>query len=284
MRIVVTGASGLTGAEIARGLVRCGHEVVGVTRRAACVPQLAAHGIVPEVADLEEPRALAHCLPGADALVHVAGIRFGPAVAAAPLRDLRRVVVISSAAVHSRLRASAADYLRSEEVIRRSWPDVLVIRPTMIYGSYRDRNVHRVISFARRWRALPVPAGARGLLQPIHYRDLASAVVALVAGRDTGIVEAGGPEALTIGDAGAAILAALGLPGRIIPVPYGAMVSAAQLVDVLLHTRWAEKVTRTTEDRTVDNTRLLALTGLALRTFTQGVEEEVAEMRDAGLL
>ena len=54
---------------------------------------------------------------------------------------------------------------------------VTVLRPTLIYGSGRDSLSH-LAGFARRSRLLPLPAGARGLRQPVHVQDVAAAVLA----------------------------------------------------------------------------------------------------------
>ena len=52
-----------------------------------------------------------------------------------------------------------------------------VLRPTLIYGNGRDRNLSRLVAAARRWRVLPLPANARGLRQPVHVEDVAAAVL-----------------------------------------------------------------------------------------------------------
>ena len=54
---------------------------------------------------------------------------------------------------------------------------VTVLRPTLIYGSGRD-SLSRLAGLARRVRVLPMPAGARGLRQPVHVADVAAAVLA----------------------------------------------------------------------------------------------------------
>ena len=43
-----------------------------------------------------------------------------------------------------------------------------IFRPTLIYGTGRDRSLAPIARFARRWRVLPLPVGARGLRQPVH--------------------------------------------------------------------------------------------------------------------
>lgn len=53
-----------------------------------------------------------------------------------------------------------------------------LLRPTLIWGRGRDRNLGRWVALARRWPWLPLPRTATGLRQPIHADDVAAAVLA----------------------------------------------------------------------------------------------------------
>ena len=55
-----------------------------------------------------------------------------------------------------------------------------ILRPTMIYGEGRDRNVASIARVIRRFRAFPVAGRARGRRQPLHVDDLARAIVACI--------------------------------------------------------------------------------------------------------
>jgi uncharacterized protein YbjT (DUF2867 family) len=279
VRIVVTGAAGLTGGAIVRELLRRGHEVVGTTSSTQRVRAIAELGAEPAVVDNDDPGSLAAAIAPAEALVHVAGIRWGERIAASGVERLSRVVVISTAAIYASGHPSAAIYLRGEAALRGSAPGALFVRPTMIYGSPRDRNVHRVIAFARRWRSLPLPDGGHARIQPIHYEDLARATAALVGTSASGVVDAGGPAPLTLAQAARAIFEALGRPAVLLRVPTAAALPVARIVDAATGSRWAERLLRSREDRVVDNGRLLELTGVTLRSFHEGARDEVAEMR-----
>lgn len=269
MRIVLTGATGLLGGELARLLVAAGHDVLRVARTAT--PGRAA-------IDCRDAAALAAVLNGRDVLVHSAGISLGVAVAEA-LRQapIGRVVAISSAAVSSRSRASAATYRAGEEALATAHPGALFVRPTMIYGSARDRNVHHAIDFARRFHFLPIVGDGAARIQPIHFRDLAAAVVELVANDASGVVHAGGAAAIPLREAAGAILEALGCKRRVARVPHGLARAAAAVGERATRRRIVERVDRMLEERTVDNTRLLALTSARPRDFPSGVRDQVRE-------
>lgn len=276
MIVAVTGAGGLTGGAVVAELAARGVRVRAIVRAAGRVHE----AFETRVADLCDPGAAERALAGADVLIHVAGITLGPVLARLPaLARARRVVVVSSAAVRSRHRASAALYRAGEDALRAVRPDVTVVRPTMIYGSVRDRNVHHAIAFARRFRVLPLFGDGTARLQPIHYADVAAAVAALAEVGEPGTtIEAGGGAPVTLEDAARAIFAALGLRPRLMRLPLGPSAAVAMALERRRDGRIAERILRFAEDRTVDNAMLLAATGVRPRQFARGVADEVREM------
>lgn len=271
MRLVVTGAAGLTGGAVARQLAERGHEVTGIVRREG---QRSGGGATAH-ADVADAGAIRPLLEAADACIHVAGIQLGESLAAAGAGS-RRLVVVSSAGIYSRHGASPAIYDRHESALRARAASCVVVRPTMIYGSSRDRNVHHVLAFARRYRFLPLVGGGGSLIQPIHYLDLAEALVRLVEGDATGIVDAGGGSAITIREAALCIFRAIGVKPRLVPVPLAPALGFARIVDAVRRSRWSERLERLAEDRSVDNARLIALTGRVPRDLPTGLRGMVA--------
>ena len=280
MTIVVTGAGGLTGGEIARRLVGQGKDVIAVSRREAGIA-----GATSAIGDAGDPVFMAERLGGADALVHVAGILEGPRLARTPgFASMRRVVVMSSAGVYSKHRASAALYLAGERALADAFPRALFLRPTMIYGSSRDRNIHHVIRFAHRFGVLPQIGDGHARLQPIHYEDLAAAAVALLSTDRSGTVDAGGAAPMALSALLREVFAALERPARVVRLPVTVTLLAARLVDLAGTRRMTERIERMSEERTVDNAGLAAAVGLRPRPFEQGVRDEVEAMRTDGTL
>lgn len=52
-----------------------------------------------------------------------------------------------------------------------------ILRPTLIYGLGRDKNVSAIAGFIRRFAFFPVFGEARGLRQPVHAQDVASCCI-----------------------------------------------------------------------------------------------------------
>jgi nucleoside-diphosphate-sugar epimerase len=96
-----------------------------------------------------------------------------------------------------------------------------VLRPTLVYGSARDRNLSRIVQVAQRFGRIVLPRDATGLRQPVHAHDLADAAfrcIDIVAtfGRTYALP---GGETLSYRDMVARVLAAVQPPPRLHEVP-----------------------------------------------------------------
>jgi uncharacterized protein YbjT (DUF2867 family) len=180
MKIILTGATGFTGSrtlpllrEIAQ--VRC---LVRTEQQAA---SLRTAGIEAVLGDLSDSVGFEQACAGCDALVNIASLGFGHGpgiVAAAERAGIKRAVFVSTTAIFTRLNApSKARRVAAEEAIGASSLRWTILRPTMIYGSGRDRNICRLIKFLRFSPVLPVFGPGTALMQPIFVDDLASGIV-----------------------------------------------------------------------------------------------------------
>lgn len=271
MTTLVTGAGGLLGGEVVRALSASGERVRALVRTQR--PVDGAAEIV--LGDVDDESALSVAISGCDTLMHVAGVLHGPALArASRIGEPRVVVVVSSAGVRTQQRASAAVYRAGEIAIRSVRPDAIIVRPTMIYGSDRDRNVHHVISFAARFRWLPLFGDGAARIQPIHYADLAEALSRMVRATAGSELDAAGPVPITMRHAAELIFDALDLRPRFLRLPLRVSATIAGLMGP----RARERVLRFAEDRVGDPSRMIELTGIVPRPFPEGVMAEVRQM------
>lgn len=143
-----------------------------------------------------------------------------------------RVVALGSTSVHGKAdspdageRALARTLREAEHrlatVAAGRGCALTLLRPTLLYGLGRDRNLSRLVALARRWRFLPLPFRAGGLRQPVHVADVAAAVLhALRAARPCpGHFDLPGGETLPFDEMARRALAA-GAPGaRLVRIP-----------------------------------------------------------------
>lgn len=144
----------------------------------------------------------------------------------------RRVVALSSTSRFTKLGSSeladsdVAVRLAQGEADLKAWANEnhvewVVLRPTLIYGFGRDKNLSEIARFIRRFSFFPVIANATGLRQPIHAQDVAFACVAALRQRAAAnrAYNIAGQEALPYQEMVRRIFVASGLRPRLITIP-----------------------------------------------------------------
>ena len=181
MKVFVTGGTGFTGSHVVPLLLKNGYEVRCLYRPGSDRSVLQQPEIDWVVGDLSDSQALSTLMQGTDALVNVASLGFGHAdsiLRAAKEAGVRRAVFVSSTAIFTQLNArSKTVRVAAEIAIESSGLKYTVLRPTMIYGSPRDRNMWRLIRFMRVSPVVPVFGDGNYLQQPIYVGDVAQAIV-----------------------------------------------------------------------------------------------------------
>jgi uncharacterized protein YbjT (DUF2867 family) len=189
MRLFVTGGTGFTGSRVVPLLLKEGYQVRCLHRRdsdRSYFPQ-------PEIdwveGDLSISQTLATAMKGADALVNIVSLGFGHAdsiLRAAKEAGIRRAIFISTTAIYTQLNArSKSVRLAAEQAIQTSGLEYTILRPTMIYGSRRDRNMWRLIQWMRVIPIVPVFGDGNYLQQPIYVEDVAQAVLSCLQNNQT---------------------------------------------------------------------------------------------------
>jgi uncharacterized protein YbjT (DUF2867 family) len=195
--VVVAGASGNVGGEVARALVARGVPVRGLVRdpgRADLTP-----GVEPVVADLDRPDTLRPALDGAAAAFLLPGFSDMPGVVAR-VRDagVRRVVLLSGTSAEEGDRDDAiTQYMReSEAAVRDGGVAWTILRPSGFMTN--------ALPWADQIRAgdvvrAPFPHVRIAVIDPADIGAVA-AVALLDGGYEGRALRLSGPEALTPGD------------------------------------------------------------------------------------
>ena len=97
----------------------------------------------------------------------------------------------------------------------------VILRPTLIYGLGRDKNIAEIARFIRRFGFFPLFGKANGLRQPIHAADVGGTCLdALQASCAANrVYNISGGETLTYRDMVARIFTALGRRPRLLTIP-----------------------------------------------------------------
>ncbi len=290
MRVLLTGATGLLGGSLLEILLAAGHDVRCLVRRdSPNASRLDGTGAEVFRGDAGSEADLYGALGGTDAFLHVAGIEYSPAVVAAARRSgVGRFVVVGSTSAHSAYAFRSGPKLEMEEVVRSSGLAWTIARPTMIYGSERDKNVHRLLRFLDRWPVFPMFGPGTNLWQPVYHTDCATGILEILARPETvhESYDLPGARPLTYLDLVKTAATALGRGPRIVRIPIEparrALVAAERLhlplpID-------SGQVTRLREDKAYPYEDARRDLDYAPRPFSEGVALEVARLRKLGML
>jgi uncharacterized protein YbjT (DUF2867 family) len=290
MRILLTGATGLLGGALLELLLARGHETRCLVR--ADSPNTSRldrerveilHGDAARVEDLYR------ALRGADAFLHVAGIQYAPPVVRAAGRaGVKRVLIVGSTSAHSAYAYRSGPKVRMEELVRGSGLAWTILRPSMIYGSERDRNVHRLLRFLDRSPVFPIFGSGTNLWQPVYHEDCALGVFEALQ-RPISVrrsYDLPGAEALAYLDLVKTAAAALGRSPRIVRLPIEPVrlgLAAAERLRLPMPFD-SGQVMRLREDKAYPYERARRDLDYTPRSFKEGVALEVGRLRDLGMV
>jgi len=181
MKIFVTGATGFTGSRVVPLLLKSGYAVRCLYRVSSDRSPLNGLNIEWVLGDVSDTESLTSAMQGTDVLVNIASLGFGHAdsiIRAAKDAGIKRAIFISTTAIFTQLNAPSKKVrVAAELAVETSGPNYTILRPTMIYGSPRDRNMWRLIKFMRLSPIVPIFGDGKYLQQPIFVDDVAAAVL-----------------------------------------------------------------------------------------------------------
>jgi nucleoside-diphosphate-sugar epimerase len=282
MRIVVFGAGGFVGGWICEQLTQHDHiEQIACVRKWASSVRLARRGIEIRQLDLENTQGLPAILAGADAVINAAMLppQLEPGLvvglhSACVLAGVRRLVQFSSAALYGNLvgavdesiapapvdnysRGKAEMEQRLAEASKASDMQVVILRPSIIYGSFSEgwtvRYVERIVK--GRWKSLG--RHGTGMCNLIHAQDVARAAIAAATNdiaKGVHILNLNGPDEVTWNEYIQRLGDQLEVPNRSIQnvSRFRMMTSVADVLRIFAKWNWVRSLYRRSQGITRD--------------------------------
>ena len=242
--VLVAGASGILGREVARLLHEEGHRVKTFSRNPARTQAL--QGIADEIAtgDATNPESLGGVFEGVDAVISCLGspvtftvggdrrsFREVDTVAtrnllqAAQEAGVGRFVYVS---VHVQPDYAHTAYIRAHEevvsALSKSHISFGVVRPTGIFPIFEP-----FLAMAR-WGVAWIPGNGRALTNPVHPLDVAEACLEVLTLGNSVSVSVGGPDIITREEIARMAFEAVGKKARILHIPRFLLLGAAAVV------------------------------------------------------
>jgi nucleoside-diphosphate-sugar epimerase len=204
---LVTGATGFIGGHLVRKLAALGESVRCLVRRQTALPP----GVETAIGDLVSGHGLVDSLRGVDSVIHLAGVTkalraedyyTGNARATETLvralsgRAVRLVHVSSLAAIGPSsdgtpvgedaephpLTNYGRSKLEAERVVRRLFPEAVIVRPPVVYGP-RDTDVFPLLKSISKGLILEISGGERWF-SAIYVEDLVEGLLAAAHSRN----------------------------------------------------------------------------------------------------
>jgi uncharacterized protein YbjT (DUF2867 family) len=212
--VTVFGGSGFVGRYVVQALARTGCRVRVAVRRPDLANFLQPLGGIGQIhavqANLRYEASIRRAVEGADGVINLVGILqqsgkqtfsalqgAGAGVVARLAREAGARAFVQMSAIGAN-RLSKSGYARSkaegEELVRRSFPGAVILRPSIIFGP-EDDFFNRFGAMARISPLMPLIGGGKTRFQPVYVADVAQAIMAGLDGRaKPGLTyELGGP-------------------------------------------------------------------------------------------
>lgn len=290
MSLLVTGATSHLGLHLVRRLLEEGQKVRCFVRNTSDRGPLQGLQVEWAMGDVMNVTFLIQAMEGVSCLFSLTPIKFAPLILEACQREgLKRVIFMSSTRRFTNFPCrSSQEVIEAERLIEGSGLHYTILRPTMIYGDERDKNMTRLIFFIARFGFFPILGNGRSKFQPVWVEDLVEAIIR--AWRDEKTIgkayNLAGKAPITLEELVQATGRAMGK--RVILFHLPMTVAKA---GVFLYERVAKKprvtleqIKRLQEDKAYDTTLAQEELGFYPLSFQEGIKLKVEQLRSKTLL
>lgn len=234
---------------------------------------------------LEDNAFLESSMSGAETVIHIASISFSNNVVHAAIKNKAKwAILVHTTGRYSKYKSASQEYIKIEDEIlqKRDHIGITVLRPTMIYGSSRDRNMFKLIAFLHRHRFFPMFGNGNNLMQPVHAKDLGYAYFDVLMNRDKTYnkeYNLSGKAPIKYIDLVRCVGAALGRKNTIVTIPFWMSVLAAKIYNAVDKKAIisVEQVLRMQEDKDFSHEEAAQDFGYNPLSFEDGIKREVQE-------
>ncbi|HEX8832948.1 MAG TPA: NAD-dependent epimerase/dehydratase family protein [Abditibacteriaceae bacterium] len=290
MHYVISGTTSGTGDRVIQRL----RDKVGVenitclVRASSDTKLLKSLGMKIHVGDVTEPESIQSVLNTDTIYIDMTHPKYyHKSLEAVVQAGVKRAYFITTTGIFSKYNRYSQIYVENEAKIRNSGITYTILRPSMIYGSMRDKNMHKLIGFLAKFPVFPLFGGGASMMQPVFVDDLADGIVAAIGDPRTENQEynLAGPRAISYGEIVDTILKQLGRKTKKLNINTALAANIARVAQhIPLFPVTQEQVLRLQEDKVFDISKAQAELNYRPRDFAEGIKTEIAEMRAAGAI
>lgn len=255
-------------------------------RKSSRPEEIEKYDIDKRFGDLADFSSICEALKGQDAVVSIPSLKYGfckNLVQACEMMKIKRAVFMSTTGIFTQLEPQEKRIVTgAERMICGSVLDYTIIRPTMIYGGSKDKNMHFLIEYLRKHSVIPILGNGRFLQQPVYVEDVASAVVDSLSVRKTigNSYNIAGRSPISFDEIIDTICNILGKKILKIHIPYHLSLSLVAMSQIFQQSpRFTTgQVRRLNEDKVFDYSKAKEHFGYDPSPFEEGIRREIESL------
>jgi uncharacterized protein YbjT (DUF2867 family) len=187
--VLVIGATSQVGVVLLDKLLGQGYKVRCLVRKCSNIDRINHKNIELAYGDANDKNSLIKALDGVDYVVHIAGIWRAQTLldACSGITAIKKLIFIGSTSRFKKLdsiddeeKLLALKMSGAEHAIMKSGLNTVILRPTMIYGIDRDKNILQIINFMKKFSFYPVMGTGCALKHPVYVGDVAAAICSCI--------------------------------------------------------------------------------------------------------
>ena len=218
-------------------------------------------------------------------IIHLVQLRQAPIIldSLKKAKQTPRLIIIGTTGVYSKYNEYSTEYRQAESYLEQYSGSYCLLRPTMIYGTPKDKNLHKLIKFCHRYKFFPVFGSGDNLLQPIHADDIAQVLLTAWERKNVqGIYDISGGSVVTFRELLSLVSKLIGKPVRQLSFPLNLGIQIATVLEKILRKKSPvrrEQILRLQEDKAYPHEAAQRDLNFQPRSLEAGLEEEVKLMR-----
>ena len=150
--LLVTGASGFSAKYFFKRLKKENYnkKIKCLIRRNSQIDHLKCYDLNLEFiyTDFDDIDSLKTSMEGVQTVLHIAHIAISEKIIQAGTEvGVNWFICVHTTGRYSKFKSASAEYIKIEDGLLKKYPNLTILRPTMIYGSSRDANMWKLIDF-----------------------------------------------------------------------------------------------------------------------------------------
>jgi nucleoside-diphosphate-sugar epimerase len=296
MKTLLTGATGLTGTLFLKRLAEFlpNTEISCLVRETSDRSKIASLNLMLSYYNGDSKKSETwdriFSLDNFETIIHLVQLNQVPTI----LNSLKKVqqaphlIIIGTTGIYSKYNRYSQEYKDAEKELLQYSGTYCLMRPTMIYGSPQDQNLHKLIKFCDRYKFFPVFGSGNTLLQPIHADDIAQTLLkAWQSPNIQGAYDLSGASTVTFRELLTIVSKLLAKPVHHLYFPLNVGITVASLLENFLGDKSPvrrEQILRLQEDKAYSHELAKKDLGFAPRTLEIGLQQEIELMRNQGII